>query len=141
MKLSEIKRKSDELEAQIKQLQVELKNTIIAAINEAAEGNPYHIKKLGANCFIIKSSQMIGRPWSPAFYDWEKSAQFLVEILENRDVTKWVSTLEGWLESAKGYVVEIKQRKYYRGCCAYEDYTTPIDKAYLEKVIEIIEQK
>lgn len=140
MKLSEIKRKSDELEAQIKQLQVELKNTIIAAINEAAEGNPYHIKKLGANCFIIKSSQMIGRPWSPAFYDWEASAKFVKETLENRDVTEWVSIMEKWLESAKMNTIEVKRRLKVWGSY-YQEFTTPIDKAFIEKVLEIIEQK
>lgn len=140
MKLSEIKRKSDELEAQIKQLQVELKNTIIAAINEAAEGNPYHIKKLGANCFIIKSSQMIGRPWSPAFYDWEQTAKFVKETLENRDVTEWVSIMEKWLESAKMNTIEVKRRLRVWGS-NYQEFTTPIDKAYIEKVLEIIEQK
>lgn len=140
MKLSEIKRKSDELEAQIKQLQVELKNTIIAAINEAAEGNPYHIKKLGAHCFIIKSSQMIGRPWSPAFYDWEASAKFVKETLENRDVTEWVSIMEKWLESAKMNTIEVKRRLKVLGSY-YQEFTTPIDKAFIEKVLEIIEQK
>lgn len=140
MKLSEIKRKSDELEAQIKQLQVELKNTIIAAINEAAEGNPYHIKKLGANIFIIKSSQMIGRPWSPAFYDWEASAKFVKETLENRDVTEWVSIMEKWLESAKMNTIEVKRRLRVWGS-NYQEFTTPIDKAFIEKVLEIIEQK
>ncbi len=140
MKLSEIKRKSDELEAQIKQLQVELKNTIIAAINEAAEGNPYNIKKLGAHCFIIKSSQMIDSPWSPAFYDWEQTAKFVKETLENRDVTEWVSIMEKWLESAKMNTIEVKRRLKVWGSY-YQEFTTPIDKAFIEKVLEIIEQK
>lgn len=140
MKLSEIKRKSDELEAQIKQLQVELKNTIIAAINEAAEGNPYHIKKLSGNCFIIKSSQMIGRPWLPAFYDWEQTAKFVKETLDKHDVTEWVSIMEKWLESTKMNIIEVKRRfKAYGGY--YQELTIPIDKAFVEKVLEIIEQK
>lgn len=140
MKLSEIKHKRDELEAQIKQLQVELKNTIIAAIDEAAVGNPYHIKKLGANIFIIKSSQMIGRPWSPSFYDWEQTAKFIKETLENRDVTEWVSIMEKWLESAKMNTIDVKRKmKVWGG--NYQEFTTPIDKAYIEKVLEIIEQK
>ena len=137
MKLEEIRRRINELTKEKEMMKDALKEAMVSAIYEITKENHYGVKKIGKHMMSISSSQMVGRPWSPKFYDWESSAAAVLKYLENTPAINWKKKLTDLLET-NGDVVELKKRGII-----WPGYTgivekTPIDKVFIEKIIEKI---
>lgn len=138
MKIEEIRRRIAELTKEKDLLEGNLQEVMVSAIQEIGQENPYGIKKTSKfKVMTISSSQLVSKPWSMEFFDWEASAAAILKYLENTPATNWKKKLEELLES-KGDVVELKKRGMI-----WPGYTgivqiTPIDRVFIEKIVEKI---
>lgn len=62
-------------------LNLEAKETIIKILTEVADS--HKIKRIDNKCFIIKKSELIGKPWSPSYFDWQDSKKTLLKKLDD----------------------------------------------------------
>ena len=138
MKIEEIRRRIAELAKEKELLEGNLQEAMVSAIQEIAKENPYGVKKMGGiKIMTISSSQLASKPWSMEFFDWEESAAAVLKYLEKTPTINWKQKLTDLLET-KGDVVELKKRGII-----WSGYTgivqrTPIDKVFIEKIIEKI---
>lgn len=137
MELEEIRQRINELTKEKEMMEETLKEAMVSSIYEITKENHYGVKKIGKHMMSISLSQMTGRPWSPKFYDWEDSAKSILKYLENTPAINWKKKLTDLLET-NGDVVELKKRGII-----WPGYTgiverTPIDKVFIEKIVEKI---
>ena len=66
---------------ELQALNLEAKEEIIKIITEIADS--HKINRIGNNCFIIKKSELIGKPWSPSYFDWQDSKKTLLNKLDD----------------------------------------------------------
>lgn len=138
MDINEIRQRIAELTKEKELLEGNLQEAMVNAIQEIAKENPYDIKKTsGFKMMTISSSQLVSKPWSMDFFDWESSAAAVLKYLEKTPIINWKKRLEELLET-KGDVIELKRRGTgilgYRGIVQQ----TPIDRRFIEKIIERI---
>ena len=114
-------------------LEAELVKAITEAINEVGKENPHNIRRVSKNIFIINSSELLGSPWNPSYYDWEASGKVVIEYLQGKDVKKWKSLLQNKLNNTQGKIIEFEKKIYYNGYV----YTnkTPIERIFIEKIV------
>lgn len=139
MEIEEIRRHIAELTKEKELLEGNLQEAMVSAIQEIGQENPYGIKKSssGIKMMTISYSKLFDKPWSMEFFDWEASAAAVLKYLEKTPAINWKKKLEELLES-KGDVVELKKRGVI-----WPGYTgivqrTPIDRVFIEKIIERI---
>lgn len=138
MDINYIRRRIEELTKEKELLEGNLQEAMVSAIQEIGQENPYGIKKIsGFKMMTISSSQLASKPWSMEFFDWESSAAAVLKYLEKTPVSNWKKKLMELLET-KGDVVELKKRGMI-----WPGYTgiiqrTPIDRVFIEKIIEKI---
>jgi len=138
MDINYIRQRIAELTKEKELMEGNLQEAMVSAIQEIGQENPYGIKKIsGFKMMTIKSSQLVGRPWSFATFDWEESAAAILKYLENTPAINWKKKLTDLLDT-KGDVVELKKRGMI-----WPGYTgivqrTPIDRVFIEKIIERI---
>ena len=125
MKLEEIRQRINELTKEMDMLEETLQEAMVSSIYEITKENYYGVKKIGKHMMSISTSQMVGRPWSPKFYDWEDSAKSILNYLSETPAINWKKKLTDFLET-KGDVVELKKKGII------------IDKVFIEKIIEKI---
>ena len=138
MDINYIRQRIAELTKEKELLEGNLQEAMVSSIQEIAKENPYGIKKIsGFKMMTISSSQLASKPWSMEFFDWEESAAAVLKYLEKTPAINWKQKLTDLL-NIKGDVVELKKRGMI-----WPGYTgivqrTPIDKMFIEKIIEKI---
>ena len=139
MDISEIRRRIEELAKEQKVLEGDLQEAMVNSIQEIAQENPHQVKKVGGiRMMTIKASELFDKPWSFEYFNWEESAAAILKYLANTPVTSWKKKLTSMLEESKGTVVELKKRgTIWPGVTAIIQ-RTPIDRRFIEKVIEKI---
>ena len=75
--LIKIRYNQQELQA----LNLEAKEEIIKIITEVADS--HKINRIDNKCFIVKMSEIIGKPWSPSYFDWKESGKVLLKKLDD----------------------------------------------------------
>ena len=125
MKLEEIHQRINELAKEMDMLEETLQEAMVSSIYEITKENHYGAKKIGNHMMSISASQMVGRPWSPKFYDWEDSAKSILNYLSETPAINWKKKLTELLE-VKGDIIELKRKGII------------IDKVFIEKIIEKI---
>ena len=137
MDINYIRRRIAELTKEKNMMEGFLQEAMINAIQEISKENHYGVKKIGKHMMSISTSQMVGSIWSPKFYDWEDSAKSILKYLENTPAINWKKKLTDLLET-NGDVVGLKRRGIiWPGHTGIVE-TTPIDKVFIEKIIEKI---
>lgn len=138
MDINYIRRRIAELTKEKNMMEGFLQEAMVSAIQEIGQENPYGVKKMGGiKIMTISSSQLFNKPWSMEFFDWEESAAAVLKYLEKTPAINWKQKLTDLLET-NGDVVELKKRGII-----WPGYTgivqrTPIDKVFIEKIIEKI---
>lgn len=145
MEINEIRQRIAELTKEKDMLEGNLQEAMVNAIQEIGQENPYGIKKIplkmmtiyGLKMMTISSSQLVSKPWSMEFFDWESSAAAVLKYLEKTPAINWKKKLTDLLET-NGDVVELKRRGIiWPGHTGIVE-TTPIDRVFIEKIIEKI---
>lgn len=75
--LIKIRCRQQELQA----LNLEAKEEIIRIISEVADS--HKINRIDNKCFIVRKSEIIGKPWSPSYFDWKESGKVLLKKLDD----------------------------------------------------------
>jgi predicted nuclease with TOPRIM domain len=88
--------KMEELMSQIEDLENELRADVYNAINEVASENKR--QKISRHIFIVKFSEL-KTSWEPSYYDWEASADILINKLERKGAKTLVPYLRGLYEN------------------------------------------
>lgn len=65
---------------ELKSLNLEAKEKITKIITEVADS--HKINRFG-KAFIIKKSELIGKPWSTSYHDWRESKKALLKKLDD----------------------------------------------------------
>lgn len=133
--IKEIEKEIQALSEQKSVMELTLITAIHEAMVEVAKTKP--IQRLGNNFFIIRLSDLVGNPWNPEFYDWERSAQIIVKFLTNKPVEKWRELLENKLSERKNklspVVFEFRRRGNF-GTTITENI--PVSAEFISKIIE-----
>jgi hypothetical protein len=137
MDINYIRRRIADLTKEKNMMEDFLQEAMIGAIQEIAKENPYDIKKVGKHMMTISSSHLLGKPWSMDLFDWEESASAVLKYLEKTPAINWKQKLTDLLDT-KGDVVEIKKRGVTWPGHTGIVQRTPIDKMFIEKIIEKI---
>lgn len=75
--LIKIRYNQQELQA----LNLEAKEEMIKIITEVADS--HKINRIDNKCFIVRKSELIGKPWSPSYFDWKESGKVLLKKLDD----------------------------------------------------------
>jgi len=138
MEIEDIRQRIADLAKEKNILEENLQEAMISAIQEIAKENPYGVKKKGGfKMMTISSSQLASKPWSMEFFDWEESAAAVLKYLEKTPATNWKQKLTDLLNT-KGDVVELKKRGVIWPVYTGIVQRTPIDRVFIEKIIEKI---
>jgi len=138
MEINDIRQRIAELAKEKEMLEESLQEAMVSAIQEIGKENPHGIKKInGIKVMIINSSELFDNPWSMEFFDWEESANFVLKYLQGTPVTNWKKKLTDLL-GTNGKVVELKKRGIIWPGFTGIVQRTPIDRVFIEKIIEKI---
>lgn len=78
--MENILRRIQYTQQELKSLNLEAKEEIIKIITEVADS--HKTNRLG-KAFIVKKSELIGKPWSPSYFDWQDSKKALLKKLDD----------------------------------------------------------
>lgn len=133
--IKELEKEIVELLDKKQQLEDKLSKVISDTIINIVKEHP--MQRLGSNIFVIKFSDLVGNPWPPSFYDWEKSAQIIFKFLQSKPATEWRSALQKKLDE-----------KHPNGCVIFEFRSSfmgfvsvnkiPVSEILIRKIIEAL---
>lgn len=129
----------EDLKNQIKELENELRAGVYNAINEVASENKR--PKIGQHIFIVKFSEL-STSWEPRYYDWEASAELLINKLERKEAKTLVPYLQSLYENRnKNGVSIIKERVYEKmfSFTMYVDVTHTVNAEFLRQILVKLE--
>ena len=78
--MENILRRIEYTQRELRTLNLEAKEKLIEIITEVA--NSHKINRIG-KAFIIKKSELIGKPWSTSYHDWQDSKKALLKKLDD----------------------------------------------------------
>jgi hypothetical protein len=78
--MEDILRRIQYTQRELRTLNLEAKEEIIKIITEVADS--HKINRIG-KAFIIKKSELLGKPWSPSYFDWKESKKALLNKLDD----------------------------------------------------------
>ena len=131
--------KMDELMSQIKNLENELRADVYNAINEVASENKR--PKISPHIFTVKFSELASS-WDPRYYDWEASAELLINKLERKEVKTLIPYLQSLYENRnKNGVSIIKDRVYEKWIyfTTYVDVKHTVNAEFIRQILVKLE--
>lgn len=125
----------------LEQKKNEMENTLVDAISSAmmkvAQKKP--MQRISKHCFVIHLSDMVGNPWNPDFYDWEKSISIILKFLKPKPIKEWGCSLASKLESTpKNQSVVFEYRKQSFGVMYSEKIS--VSRIFIEQIIQELNQ-
>lgn len=135
-KIDELEQKIEQLNIEKEQFEEKLKQLINASMQEAIEKSvkEHKINRISKHIFTVKSSQLIGNPWNPSFYDWEASAKILFEHLSKIQPKKWRSELQSLYDKKDGNRIDLLFKRQFMGTQWTEKI--PVSAEFIKKIIE-----
>ncbi len=125
------------LEQEKNKLEKILIDAISSAMLNVAQNKP--MQRISKHCFVIRLSDIVGNPWNPEFYDWEKSIGIILKFLKPKPIQEWVCSLASKLESTpKNQPVVFEYRKQSDGVMFSEKI--PVSRIFIEQIIEELNQ-
>lgn len=73
-------RRIEYTQRELRTLNLEAKQKLIEIITEVADS--HKINRIG-KAFFIKKSELIGKPWSPSYFDWKEGKKALLKKLDD----------------------------------------------------------
>lgn len=139
--MKKYKNKVDLLKQQITKIETQLREQIYNAINETAQEQT--LNKISNLIFIVKFSDLCGKPWSAGFNNWQESAKILIKQLEHKNALNIYDYLLSLYENRnKNNNCRIKYRQYTKlnAFTMYEDVTEVIDANFIKKIIDRLDE-
>lgn len=97
--LNDIQKELEALEKQKRELEIEIEHVINTAMQRVAASQK--LNRISEHCFIIRFSDMIGRPWVPRYYDWQQSIAIVKRFLQSKPAVQWKEALRKKLADTK----------------------------------------
>ena len=133
--MENILRRIQYTQRELQALNLEAKERLIKIITEVADS--HKINRIG-KAFIIKKSELLGKPWSPSYFDWKESKKALLKKLDDL-------FLKGKQEPILEYIYflnELLNQKdqVQKGVCSIytKQGTIPINTEMIKKILEKI---
>ena len=133
--MEDILRRIEYTQRELRSLNLEAKERLIKIITEVADS--HKINRLG-KAFIIKKSELLGKPWSPSYFDWKESKKALFKKLDDL-------FLKGKQEPILEFIYflnELLNQKdqVQKGVCSIytKQGTIPINAEMIKKILEKI---
>lgn len=133
--MEDILRRIQYTQRELRTLNLEAKEKLIEIITEVADS--HKINRLG-KAFIIKKSELLGKPWSPSYFDWKESKKALLKKLDDL-------FLKGKQEPILEFIYflnELLNQKdqTQKGVCSIytKQGTIPINAEMVKKILEKI---
>lgn len=117
-------------------LNLEAKETIIKIVTEVADS--HKMNRIDNKCFIIKKSELIGKPWSPSYFDWQDSKKTLLKKLDDIFKKNSIEPISEFIY----FLNELLNQKNTQqtGVCSIptKQGTIPINAEMIKKILEKI---
>jgi hypothetical protein len=139
--MKKYKNKVDLLKQQITKIETELREQIYNAINEIAQEQT--LNKISNSIFIVKFSDLCGKPWSAGFNNWQESAKILTKKLENKnalDIYDYLLSLYEQRNKNNNCTIKFRTYMKYRDFTIYEDKTETLDANFIKKIIDRLDE-
>lgn len=135
--IKQIEQELCNLEQEKEKLECKLVEAISSAMLKVAQKKL--MQRISKHCFVIHLSDMVGNPWNPDFYDWEKSISIILKFLKPKPIKEWVCSLASKLESTpKNQSVVFEYRKQCFGVMYSEKI--PVSRIFIEQIIQELNQ-
>ena len=134
--MKDYKSRISELMSEIKTLKDELRADVYKAINEVALANKR--EKISNHIFIVKHSELASS-WEPRYYDWESSAEILIDKLNKKSELDLIPYLQSLYDNRnKNGVSIIKERVYEKmfSFTMYADVVHTINAEFIRQILE-----
>lgn len=131
--------KIEDLMSQIKDLENELRADVYNAINEVASENKR--PKISQHIFIVKFSELKSS-WNPHYYDWEASAEIIIDNLEKKKSNTLIPYLQSLYKNRNKDGVSVIKKRVYTNCgffTVYNDVTHTIDAEFIRQILVKLE--
>lgn len=133
--MENILRKIQYTKRELQALNLEAKEEIIKIITEVADS--HKINRIG-KAFIIKKSQLIGKPWSPSYFDWQESKKTLLNKLDDLFLKQKQEPIFEFIS----FLNELLNQKdqLQKGVCSIytKQGTIPINAEMVKKILDKI---
>ena len=137
MDITYIRRRISELSREKEMMEGFLLEAMTKAILETANENPDKPKMVGNHMMVISSQKLLGKPWSMEFMNWEESANAILNYLSGTPAINWKQKLTDLLKT-DAEAIELKKRGTIWPGCTGIIKRTPINRLFIEKIIEKI---
>lgn len=131
------KEKINQLKQEISTIENELREQIYNTIREvAAEQKRNYISK---HIYIMKFSEICGKPWDSVFHNWEVSADMLINKLNSqRSLDLYDYLVNLYEKRTKNDRCSFKYRTIYKthNFNVYEDVTQVLDSNFVKRIID-----
>ena len=133
--MENILRRIQYTQRELQALNLEAKERLIKIITEVADS--HKINRIG-KAFIIKKSELLGKPWSPSYFDWKESKKALLKKLDDlfiKDRKEPISEFIYFLNELLNQKDQVQ-----KGICSIytKQGTIPINAEMVKKILEKI---
>ena len=120
---------------ELKALNLEAKEEIIKIITEVADS--HKINRFG-KAFIIKKSELIGKPWSTSYHDWQDSKKALLKKLDDLFTNDRREPISEYIYFLNELLNQKNQSQ--KGVCSIytKQGTIPINAEMVKKILDKI---
>jgi hypothetical protein len=132
--IAEIRNRMEELLRQKEMLDAELGDAMVAAINDVAKENPNALKRTAKNVYVMNFSDFVNKPWNATYFDWEKSAEFIINFLKDKPKNEWCDVLGELLKKGNDDSIYFDKAYHVNGY-RYVN-RQPISRRFIELIIQ-----
>lgn len=127
----------EKLKKEIAEIENELREYVYNVIREVADEQK--LNRISAHIYIMKFSEISGKPWDSVFHDWKQSAKMLIGKLENKRALEIYDYLVNLYDKrTKDNKVSFKYKTIYKSAFFnyYDELTQVLDGNFIKRIID-----
>ena len=130
------KERVNQLKQEILDIEVELRENIYAIIREVA--SEQKLNRITKHIYIMKFSEISGKPWDSVFHNWEVSADMLIKKLDGQRSLDLYDYLVNLYEKRTNDRCTFKYKTTYKCQCfrVYDEVTQVLDSKFVKRIID-----
>ena len=131
------KERVNQLKQEINAIEVELRKNIYAIIREVA--SEQKLNRITKHIYIMKFSEISGKPWDSVFHNWEVSADILIKKLDGqRSLDLYDYLVNLYEKRTKDDRCAFKYKTTYKlhSFRVYDEVTQVLDSKFVKRIID-----
>ena len=131
------KERVNQLKQEISDIEAELRENIYAIIREVA--SEQKLNRITKHIYIMKFSEISGKPWDSVFHNWEVSADMLIKKLDGqRSLDLYDYLVNLYEKRTKDDRCTFKYKTTYKCQCfrVYNEVTQVLDSKFVKRIID-----